>query len=172
MRELFSMDAGNYPANGREHARPSVRAIIIEGGRIAMVHSLRYDYYKFPGGGMESGEDKLDTLLREVREEAGLVVDAGSVREYGRVRRRQRWDGPEADIFVQENYYYLCRASGESLQELDDYEREERFTLEWVEPAVAIAANRSSDHGPKDAYMIEREARVLELLIGEGYFAL
>ena len=51
---------------------------------------------------------------------------------------------------------------------MDDYEEEERFTLEYVDPRLAIAVNRSDDHGPKDQQMLEREARVLELLLAEG----
>ena len=52
---------------------------------------------------------------------------------------------------------------------MDDYEQEERFTLEFVEPKQAIEVNRDRDHGPKDQAMIEREARVLEMLIAEGW---
>ena len=52
----------------------------------------------------------------------------------------------------------------------DDYEDYEKFTLELVDPMVAINANRNSDHGPKKKEMVEREAKVLEMLIEEGYF--
>ena len=50
MRELFVMDLKNYDPNGTVGRRPSVRGIIIRNGRIAMMHSCRYDYYKLPGG--------------------------------------------------------------------------------------------------------------------------
>ena len=55
-------------------------------------------------------------------------------------------------------------------QRLDGYEQEELFTLEFVMPEEAICINRNKNHGPKDQLMIEREARVLECLIAEGYF--
>ena len=58
MRTLFEMDKKNYDSSGKVFYRPSVRSIIIRGGRVAMVHSLMYDYYKFPGGGIESGETR------------------------------------------------------------------------------------------------------------------
>lgn len=169
MRELFSLDMKNYDINGPKFVRPSVRGIIIHNGKIAMVHSLKYDYYKFPGGGLESGESNHEALIREVKEESGLTVVPESVKEYGLVRRIEA--GKENEIFYQENLYYLCETKNETKeQDLDDYEAEENFTLEWVAPEDAIAANRKTDHGPKSPIMIEREAKVLEILIEEGYF--
>lgn len=171
MRLLFKLDANDYDMNGKAFVRPSVRAIIIRGGRIAMVHSLKYDYYKFPGGGIEAGESRMDALIREVREEAGLCVIAGTVREYGRVHRVQK--GKNEAVFIQDNYYYLCQVqSSIQPQHLDDYEADERFTLEFISPMLGIETNRSKDHGPKDRLMLEREARVLELLMRENYFTI
>ena len=63
MRELFVMDLKNYDPNGTVGRRPSVRGIIIRDGRIAMMHSCRYDYYKLPGGGIEPGESLEEKLL-------------------------------------------------------------------------------------------------------------
>ena len=170
MRILFDMDAKNYDPRGRAFVRPSVRGIILREGKVAMVHSLQYDYYKFPGGGMEPGETQLDTLIREVREESGLQVLPESVREYGVVPRKEKSDRvQEYEYFDQDNFYYLCEAA-EALtdQELDPYEQREHFTLEWVDPRFAIMVNRFRDHGPKNQQMLEREARVLECLLEEG----
>ena len=168
MRLLFELDTKDYDPNGVPFVRPSVRGIIIRDGKIAMVHSLKYDYYKYPGGGIEPGETLTDALIREVAEESGLQVIPGSIREYGLVHRVQKSD--RADIFIQDNYYYLCDAQDAvQPQHLDDYEAEERFTLEYVEPQHAIRTNRYADHGPKDPIMLEREARVLEMLMEEGY---
>ena len=168
MRLLFTIDTKDYDPGGTAFVRPSARSIIIAGDRVAMVHSLKYDYYKFPGGGMEPGEDHLAALLRETREESGLTVVPASVRPYGYVHRVEK--GDREDCFVQDNYYYLCEVEREiSAQRLDDYEAEERFTLEFVPPETAITVNRTVPHGPKEQTMLEREARVLELLMEEGY---
>lgn len=167
MRLLFTLDTGDYNPNGTSFVRPSVRATIRREGKVAMVKSQKYDYYKFPGGGMEPGESQQETLVRETLEEAGLAVLPESIREYGYVHRVQK--GTREDMFIQDNYYYLCDALPERQnQNLDDYEAEERFTLEFVEPALAIEVNRTHDHGPKDQLMLEREARVLECLMAEG----
>ena len=169
MRLLFEIDTGDYKKDGRALVRPSVRAVIIRNGKVAMVHSLKYDYYKFPGGGIEDGESLIDALIRETAEEAGLAVDKASIREYGYVHRVQKSDRDDADLFIQDNYYYICDANEERIpQRLDDYEAEEGFTLEFADVSRAITTNRESDHGPKDRNMLEREARVLEMLVEEG----
>ena len=94
----------------------------------------------------------------------------GSVREYGLVRRLQKSPADPTERFLQENYYYLCETElGQTAQKLDGYEAEERFTPEFVEPETVIRVNRRGAHGPKDPMMLEREARVVELLLEEGY---
>ena len=169
MRLLFEMDKKDYAQCTRTFTRDSARSIIIKGGRIAMVHSLKYDYYKFPGGGIEKGEDPVAAMIRETREEAGLVVIPESIREYGYVHRIQRSDSDSAECFVQDNYYYLCDAmEGLTSQKLDAYEARESFQLEYVEPAAAIRKNRNVKESPYNRLMFEREARVLEKLIAEG----
>jgi 8-oxo-dGTP pyrophosphatase MutT (NUDIX family) len=169
MRVLFTIDTKDYEINGKAFVRPSVRGIIIRNQKVGMVHSLKYDYYKFPGGGIEPNENNIDALLREVKEESGMRVIPNSIKEYGMVHRIQK--GNEEDVFIQDNYYYLCNTDEViGLQFLEGYEKEERFTLEFVDPKQAIKVNRNHNHGPKDQTMLEREARVLEILIQEECF--
>ena len=171
MRLLFTIDTGDYDLSRPGIVRDAARSIIINEGKIALVHSLKYDYYKFPGGGIEAEEDKLEALKRETVEEAGLVIKPETVREFGYVHRIQKGFSENDGYFKQDNFYYLCEVEkGTTDQALDAYEADESFTLEYVDPRVAIRANRQKDHGPKDKNMIEREARVLEILILEGYF--
>ena len=56
MKTLFEMDLKDYDENAPRFERPSVRGIISREGKIALVHSLKYDYYKFPGGGCKKNE--------------------------------------------------------------------------------------------------------------------
>ena len=164
MKLLFEIDTKDYDKNGKAFIRPSVRSIIIRENKVAMVHSIKYDYYKFPGGGMEADENQIDALIRETREETGLIIIPATIRAYGYVHRIQK--GKKEAVFIQDNYYYLCDVESDvSSQCLDDYEAEENFTLEFIEPNIAIRTNREKLHGPKDLNMLERESRVLELLI-------
>ena len=170
MRLLFVMDKKDYGACTHSFSRPSARSIIIQNGKIAMIHSLKYDYYKFPGGGIEKGEDPVEAMIRETREESGLTVKPETVREYGYVHRIQRSDKDETECFIQDNYYYLCEAEDRAAgQHLDEYEARETYTLEFVDPMAAIIKNRSVGQTPYNSMMFEREARVLEMLIAEGY---
>lgn len=102
MRLLFEMDKKDYEYCTHRFVRNSARSIIIRDGKIAMIHSLKYDYYKFPGGGIENGENPVEAMIRETREEAGLVVKPETVKEYGYVHRIQRSDMDSSECFVQE----------------------------------------------------------------------
>ena len=168
IRLLFTIDRGDYAEGGKAFSRPSARAIVIRDGRVAMVYSQKYGHYKFPGGGIESGESRETALLREAREEAGLVLDPKTVRPYGFVHRIEK--GSEEPLFIQDNYYYLAAASAVVPQELDGYEAEEGYTLRWVTPGEAIEQNRALTNDYKRKYhtMLLREAMVLERLIAEG----
>lgn len=170
MRRLFEIDMKDYDPSAPVFVRPSVRGIVIRDGKAGLVRSRKYNYYKFPGGGMESGEEQTETLIREVREESGLIVIPSSIKEYGMVHRVQK--GKYGDTFVQDNYYYFCDAQEETMsQHLDDYEAEAEFTLEFVDPAEAIHVNRDIPRDYWNSVMLGRESRVLEMLLNEGHFS-
>lgn len=170
MRLLFEIDTKDYDLNGKIVIRPSVRSIIIKDGLVALVHSEKYNYYKFPGGGIEANETHEEALIRETLEESGLKVIKKSIKPYGIVHRIQKGVRGE-DVFIQDNFYYFCDVENSVYnQNLDPYESDEKFTLYFMDPVDAIHENRQNDHGPKQKIMILREARVLEMLIQEGYF--
>ena len=169
MRLLFELDLHDYAECTRTFVRNSARSIIIRNGKVAMVHSLKYDYYKFPGG-IEAGENPVEAMIRETREEAGLTVILDSVKEYGLVHRIQKSDSDPAECFVQDNYYYLCDSQDETVpQYLDSYESGEGYRLEFMDPQSAIQRNRHVKNSPYNGLMFEREARILEMLIAEKY---
>lgn len=171
MKLLFSLDKNDYQGCTHTFVRNSARAVIIKDKRIAMVHSLKNDYYKFPGGEIKADENPVSAMIRETREESGLVVLPDTIKEYGYVHRIQKNEMDQTECFVQDNFYYLCEVENNVIsQNLDDYEAEEDYVLEFVNPGIAIEKNRSENVSDKNKIMLEREARVLELLICEGYF--
>ena len=169
MRLLFEMDKKDYENCTHSFVRDSARSIIISDKKLAMIHSKKYDYYKFPGGGIENGETPIAAMMRETREETGLVVKLETIKEYGYVHRIQKSDTDDTECFVQDNYYYLCQVEDEVVAQcLDNYEAQENFVLEYVAPQVAIMRNRSVGQSPYNPLMFEREAKVIELLMAEG----
>ena len=105
-----------------------------------------YDYYAFPGGGIDRDESGKDALIREVREETGLEVIPDSIKEYGLIVRKEK--GAIDDLFIQENYYYLCDVSDHMhQQELSGYEIDEDYELCWMDPEAAVRANLEHPHG-------------------------
>ena len=170
MRELFRIDLKDYNINDKQYVRPSARGIIINNGKVAMIYSQKYDYYKFPGGGIEQSENMITALKREVLEETGLSLVDDSIKEFGSVMRIQKSRFNENEIFVQENFYFFCMTYDNITdQSLDQYESDEGFILQYVLPEFAINVNRTHFHADYDEYLIERESRVLELLIKEKY---
>ena len=170
MRMLFALDRQDYAGCTHVRRRDSARAVMIRGGSVAMVYSRKYDYYKFPGGGLEPGESPVEALRRETMEESGLRIIPASIREYGFVHRIQKSMTDETECWVQDNYNYLCDAEEAVLsQKLDSYEEEEGYTLVFADPMTVIRTNRRPKQTPYDPVMFEREARVLECLMQENY---
>ena len=172
MRFLFAIDLQDYADCTRTFRRDSARGIILREGKVAMIHSSRDGYYKFPGGGIEAGEGTIDAMIREVREEAGIVVKPETVRAYGYVHRIQRSPGNLEEIFLQDNFYYLCEAEEEILPpQMEDYEEEAGFEPVFVDARHAIRVNRDLATNSHYHTMLLREARILEMLIEEGVIA-
>ena len=166
MKQLFSIDLKDYNEGDSVFKRPSARAIILKDDKISLVYSKKEKYYKFPGGGINGDEDKISALIREVKEEVGLVAIPESIREFGSVLRRQKSNKSPNTIFEQENFYYFCEVENKILeQNLDAYEKEAEFTLKIVSLDEAIKTNaeyKSDDYF--NEIMIKREKRVLELI--------
>ena len=169
MRMLFTLDAQDYDPNGVAFVRTYAPCLVNKNSRVAKQHSQRDEYYVFPGGGIEPGESGEEAMMREAREEAGLVVVPASIREFGCVRRVQKSAYKGSDYFIQDNYYYLCQAEKEiQPQKLDVQEQEKRLVLEFVPPEQALLVNRRQNGGAP--VMLEREIGILETLKQEGYF--
>lgn len=74
------------------------------------------------------------------------------------------------EIFDQMNYYYICEAaqSSSEIEAMQGHEAEPGFQLRIAEPQMAVAKNRSRLNA--EDIIVQRDTRVMELLIEEGYF--
>ncbi len=153
------------PSSFQLVTRQAVRAVIFKDGKLLMIHTNKGDY-KFPGGGVDEGEDHAAALKREVSEESGY--DLISVGEKLGVAAQRNIDiKNENGIFEMDSHYYLCEISdNRKSQNLDDYEREQDFTPVWISVNEAISANEallSSGSGDVNIW-VERELSVLRHL--------
>jgi len=161
--EIFRTEG--VSTEGRIIFREAVRAIILNGREVYMIHSPVNGDYKFPGGGVLPGESHEQALRREVREESGRSVRAIEG-EFGMVIEYDIPEEVDFDVFKMASYYYRCRLDDSvSSQSLDDYERELAFKPEWIDIDRAIEANKVvlASQGEKPLWT-RRETFILELL--------
>lgn len=168
MRLLFNLDSKNYQEDYHVIYREASRAIIIKDNKIAMVKSLKEGFYKFPGGGIWENESQEDAVVREVLEETGLTLKKESIREYGYTLENRKSDVYENSIFSQKSFYFFADIEDYLLeQRLTDDERELEFVLEWIDLKEVHRLNSLIEIN-KDNRFVERETKVLELLINEN----
>ena len=140
MRTLMCLDEKNYTDDMPLFLKYAVRAVIIRDGRIAM-QKAKAGYYKILGGGVDEGEAYEDALVREVQEEAGLVVRRDSIREIGEIVEIRQ------DLFEKDHKYechsifYFCDVEDDMVEtKLTASEVREGFDLEWATPEAIIDA--------------------------------
>ncbi len=168
MRKLLELDLNNYQGVEKEFIRTAVRGIMIEKPFLYMIRSDKYLEYKFPGGGMEEGESKIDTLKREVLEESGIII-SDDIKPYGYVNERRKSTHEKNTIFVMNSYYYLCGIKTfTGTQNLDAYEIEHGYKLEKVHIDCAIKNNQELISGnTENMPWVYRELEVLKLIKDE-----
>lgn len=106
IKELYDNE---YPFNGFNKIRETARAILLnEKNEIGLMLIQGEDYfgvrnhYESPGGGVELNEIRLDTVKREVLEEAGYVCDVEkflgtTINRYNLIQT------------ITISHYYICR---------------------------------------------------------------
>ncbi|MEK7108480.1 MAG: NUDIX domain-containing protein [Patescibacteria group bacterium] len=118
--------------------RPSVYALAVRDGKVLLMCEM--DKWCLPGGGVEKGETLREALVRETREETGMVVEPGSllfVRESffivppgaGHIRPVQSF------LFF---YHVRIMEEGGALLPANAYEREHIYGCEWVDLEKAV----------------------------------
>lgn len=172
------IEHGPVAADAERIERTAVRAVAVRGGSALLLRGSQHGDLRFPGGGVDPGEDVGAALRRELREECGAglravgehlvtVVDERPAREPG-------------CVFAHVSQYWSVEVDDE-LGEVEHDLRERGLGLEvvWLPVEEAVAVNRAVREGRRDEgwrqrtdtaaepdalAWIERETYVLELL--------
>jgi len=163
MKILTIFDRKNYDTSAPRYIKHSTRAIIIVGKNIAMLYSNKYKFYSFPGGTVEGNETLIEALIREVKEEAGLIVKQNSIKEFGMLIETRIDMKVDNGIYEQNEYYFFCDVEeGIYEQKLTQDEIEAGYELKFVTLDEAINQNEL-EIGIKRIYT-EAETFILRLL--------
>ncbi|MCH5353505.1 MAG: NUDIX domain-containing protein [Acutalibacter sp.] len=165
----LTIDLKDYRENGTVYFRAAVRGIIRQENKYLLI-SGKYGDCKFPGGGVESGENLEEALAREIREETGFTLDPCSLRKWGEVTERRK--GVTADVTEMVSHYFFCRLTEtpQTQQELDTYEREYEYAPVWLTLEEAIEKNRLA-LGQTEVPWVTRDLTVLKCLRDEDAYA-
>ena len=106
-----------------------VYGIAIENGEILI--SPQYDGYDFPGGTVKKGETHIDTLVREVKEETGYLVEPIELLNvYTSFFHHKKKNKDYQSYLI---YYLVKIVDGEISNEgFDEDEKEYAKTARWV----------------------------------------
>jgi 8-oxo-dGTP pyrophosphatase MutT (NUDIX family) len=103
-----------------------------ENFEVACIHSKKYDFYMFAGGGIKEGEDQVLALKRELEEEIGssnpeIICEIGSIEEY------QDSKYHENHVYHLTSYCFLCKHDGDLVEPIYS-EKEMAFEYEpiWI----------------------------------------
>ena len=146
--ELYiELQYNEWPFTGTDHGRQIVRAVVVDGqGDYYFMRAVRDDDFgkatiiETAGGGVEQGEDLLEAIKRELKEELGAEVEVlckiGVVSDYYNLIHRHNI-----------NNYYLCKAKafGDTHMTQDEIERFHLSTLKLSYEAAVREYEKNMD---------------------------
>ena len=151
----------------KEIKRMAVKGIVKEKDKILFLRTNKKDY-KFPGGGLRKGESHQDGLKREMLEETGYKIHEIKKPFISFIEKRP--DAyEEGFVFVMESQYCFCTLDTRQVfdQELDSYEADQEFKVEYVSLEEAYRNNRALLEGDCDDVnpWLKRETEVIKHLL-------
>ena len=146
--------------------RLATRSIAIHEEMILLMYTERYEDYSLPGGGLDVGEDQIEGMIRELREETG-AQNIHNIKPFGIYEEYRPWYKPDYDIQHMISYCYTCEIDqvlGNS--SLESYEIKNGMKASWVNIHKAIQHNeKMMATSAKKGMSIEREIYLLKQIV-------
>ena len=143
MKKLLVLDYKDYTEDLPVYEKETVRAIIRKDDKLAMQQS-DIGEYKILGGVVEDGETHLETLLREVEEEAGMFVKPDSLQLIGVIEEKRLDVFHKNQIYHCLTYFYGCDVKAHMIPlKLTPCEVAKGYKLVWETPEQIVKRNRT-----------------------------
>jgi 8-oxo-dGTP pyrophosphatase MutT (NUDIX family) len=149
---------------GKVYERRAARGIVLDGSKILLLYTKRYNDYSFPGGGVDAHEDLISGLKRELAEEIG-ASNIEILQEFGYIDEYRPHHKPDYDLIHMLSYFYVCKLDVDfNNTALEDYEVANGMKPVWIDIHEAIAHNKQvmTKQEASMGFSIERETFVLE----------
>lgn len=145
--------------------RHAARGIVINGEDILLLYTKRYHDYSLPGGGIDEGEDEIEGLIRELKEETG-AQGIRNVTPFARYDEYRPWYKADADIIHMISHCYVCDIDDELGETaLESHEVNNGMIPRWMNIYEAIAHNEDViANSDKKGLSIERETYMLKVI--------
>lgn len=161
MKMLLTLDEKDYTDDMQVFEKHTVRAIIEKDGKYSMQRSGKGEY-KIPGGGVEGGETHLQTLIREVEEEVGLVIIPESVQPIGEILELREDKMCKGQKYVCHSYFYKCKVEDKQVPtRMTASELEKGFQPVWEKLSRIVDNN---DKVIKEKWL-KRDTEFLRLML-------
>lgn len=163
----FTIDKNNYADCNKKIIRSAARAISFIDDKLVAIRSDKYGEVKFPGGGVEMGENPIECMLRELKEETGLDADSESIKLIITVREIRKSTFEPSELFDHTSYYYLVNTidNGDDAQYTEsEKEYGYRYITISIDDAIKINEEILKNNDTKMIPWTERELLVLKKL--------
>ena len=125
-------------------SRQATRAIVLNGENILMLYTQRYQDYTLPGGGIDKGEDIVEGLIRELKEETG-AKGITNIAPFGRYEEFRPWYKNNLDTMHMNSFCFTCSVDEELGEtQLEKYEIHNGMRPVWLNIHDAIIHNENT----------------------------